>query len=350
MNGKSNIRIVSCVLMPAIFVQAVIGETLYVEGMGGNDANPGTKQEPLRTIERAAIMVNSRTEGGPTTIKVAPGIYSLDETVAFKNGRPYTEKDRLIIEASILPDAPSWKPTLMPVILSIMDPRKPGKFDTRTETSSLKIEVSHVTIRGLKFFGNPLSNNGHICIERVGGYLDDLLVTQCIFVGNRDSLDINVAVIATGDRFVTDHSIFYNCHTTAIFWDGLEGIAGKGCAMRYCIVDGGYISGVWTCQTTEDFEFHHNIITRCEYSWIRKAGDRQKYQISDCIISDNRYYSGYGTEMGASSPAGPEISYYEKNVTKEGNVVLERDWKAREYLHVMKGFLGSDLGAGLFDK
>jgi hypothetical protein len=299
---------------------------------------------------QAAVMVNSRTEAGPTTIKVATGIYSLDKTVVFKNRRPYTEKNRLVIEATVLPDAPDWKPTLMPVILSVEDPRKPGRLNNHTETYSVKIKVSHVTIRGLKFLGNPLLNNWHACIERTGEGLDDLLVTQCMFVGNKNALDIYCPAIATGDRFVIDHCIFHNCNASAVFWDGLEGIAGKGCAMRYCIVDGGYISGVWTCQTAEDFEFHHNIVTRCEHFWMRKAGDEQRYRINDCIVSNNKYFSGYGTAAGASGRTGTEITYDEKNVTKEGQVVIEKDKRARNYLHVVPGTHGSDLSAGLFKK
>ena len=348
--GVLHWEIMLAALVAAILVPAAIAETLYVDGAMGNDVNPGTKPKPLRTIGRAAVMVNSRTEGGPTTIKVAPGIYGLEKTVVFENRRSYTEKDRLLIEAGILPDDGSWKPTLMPVILSIEDPRKAGKLNEHTETYSLKIKVSHVTIRGLKFLGNPLSNNWHACIERWGDDLDDLVVTQCMFVGDKNALDVYCPAIATGDRFVVDHCIFYNCNASAVFWDGLEGIAGRGCAMRYCIVDGGHIGGVWTCQTAEDFEFHHNIVTRCEYFWMRKAGDKQRYRVNDCVVSKNKYYSGYGTAAGPGGRTGADVTYDEKNVIREDDVVLEKNKRARNYLHVIKGSSGSELGAGLFKK
>ena len=171
-----------------------------------------------------------------------------------------------------------------------------------------------------------------------------------MFVGDKDALNIYCPAIATGDRFVVDHCIFYNCHASAVFWDGIEGIGGKGCAMRYCIVEGGHISGVWTCQTGEDFEFRNNVVTGCEYFWLRKAGDRQRYRIKDCVVSKNKYYSGYGTAGGASRQTGQEVTYDEKNVTKEGKVVLEKNKKARNYLHVIKGCPGSEAGAGLFKK
>jgi hypothetical protein len=328
----------------------VIAETLYVNSKTGNDANPGTKEKPLRTIGQAASVVNGRTEPGPTTIKIEPGVYNFTEAVVFENTRPYTEKDRLIIEASVLPDEPQWRPALMPVILSTEDPRKQENLNAHTGTYGLQIKISYVTIRGLKFLGNPLPNNWYNPVSRIGTNLEDFIVTQCLFVGDKDALDIYCATLATGNGFVLDHNIFYNCHACVVFWDGTEGIGGKGNAMRYCIVDGAYISGVWTCQTAGDFEFHHNIVTRSEYLWMRKSGDQIKYRLHDCIVTDNRYYSGYGVESGPTDQTGPEVTYEEKNVVKDGKVILEKNKSERNYLHVVDDTLGSELGAGLFKK
>ncbi len=265
--------------------------------------------------------------------------------------RPYSEESRLVMEASILPDDPNWKPTLMPVILSTEDPRKQADSDKLTETYGLKIEVSHVTIRGLKFMGNSLKRNWHCCISRIGDGLDDLLVTQCVFVGDKDSLDIYCAALATGDRFVVDHCVFRNCHASAVFWDGPRGIAGKGCSMRYCIVDRAYIAGVWTCRTADDFEFHHNIVTRSEYFWMRKGTDGSlRYRVHDCIVTDNKHYSGYGVESGPTGQTGPEVTFIESNVVKQGRVILETNNVTRQDLQIMVGYLGSDLGAGLFTR
>jgi hypothetical protein len=215
-------------------------------------------------------------------------------------------------------------------------------------TYSLKIKNSHVTVRGLKFLGNPLPLNWHACIERIGPNLDDLLVTQCMFVGNDDALNIYCGALATGDRFVVDHSIFYGCHGSVVFWDGIEGIPGKGNAMKYCIVDGGHIAGVWTCQTAEDFEFHHNVVTRCRYFWMRKRIDNpREYRLRDCVVTNNSYYSGYGIESGPTGQTGAEVAYEEENVLKAGDVALEKNKKAKDYLHVVEGTLGSDVGAGI---
>ena len=340
-------RVVLIVLVLPLLISSVFAETLYVDSSSGDDANPGTMEKPLRTIGKAATIVNSKTKPEPTTIKIGPGIYNLTNSVIFENSSEYTEKDRLIIKASILPDDPQWKPSLMPIILST---ENPGISEKLTETYGFKVKRSYVTIRGLKFLGNPLLNNWHACVERTGKDLDDLLITQCMFIGDKDSFNIYCAAIATGNRFVVDHCIFRNCHASPVYWDGLEGIGGKGCAMRYCIVDGGLISGVWTCQTAEDFEFHHNIVINSEYFWMRKSGDQQKYRLHDCIVTGNKYYSGYGNAGGPTGQTGPEVTYQEENVLKTGEVMLVKDKRARHYLHPLPGTLGYDLGAGLFTK
>jgi hypothetical protein len=219
-----------------------------------------------------------------------------------------------------------------------------------TWTFDMKIKISHVTIRGLKFLGNPLPNNWHCPLECLGNDLKDVLVMQCLFAGDSDTLRIYCAVITDGSQFVVDHCIFHDCHACAVFWDGERGVVSKQNAMRYCIVDGARIAGVWTCDTDEDFEFHNNIVTRSEYFWMRKRGAPKQYRVADCVITDNTNYSGYGIESGPIGKTGPEIVFAEKSVVKEGNVVLEKKNTSRNYLHAVPGALGSELGAGLFKK
>jgi hypothetical protein len=331
--------------------QSAFAETIYVNVRVGKDSNPGTKKAPFQTLNKAAEMIQNRTRPGPTTIKIAPTIYNFSGCVEFYSSHPYTKMDRLVIEAEILPDDPGWKPALMPVLLSTEDPRKDNDLNGLTATYSIKVKLSHVTIRGLKFLGNPLSNNWHCCIERIVEDLNDLVVTQCLFLGDKDTCNIYCAALATGDRFIVDHCIFRRCHACTVYWDGPQSITGKRCSMRYCIVDGAYISGVWTCRTAEDFEFHHNIVTRSEYFWMRERIDNPRtYRAYDCIITDNKNYSGYGIESGPTSRTGPEVSYQERNVIKEGDVSFVVDKRARNYLHPVPGTFGSDLGAGLFNK
>ena len=342
--------IVFAILIIVILGPIVKAEVLYVDSTMGSDKNPGTEEKPLSTLGKAAILVNNNPNSGPTIIKILPGIYNLTETVVFNNSRPYTEKDRLTIEALVLPDDPGWKPQFMPMISSTEDIRNPERPDMITGTYGFRIKISHVTIRGLKFLGSPVPNNMYAPIERIDRGLEDLLVTQCMFVGDRDSFNIYCPAIATGHKFVVDHCIFHNCHASGVFWDGPEGISGQNNAMRYCIVDGGFISGVWTCQTSDDFEFHHNIVTDTEYFWMRKKTESPiRYSLNDCVINV-KTFSGYGVESGPLGETGAEVTYDRTNVIKSARISLVEDKNKRDYMHVEPGTFGSDLGAGLFTR
>jgi hypothetical protein len=325
-------------------------ETLHVDGNRGSDTNAGTADQPLRTLEEAARLANSKAGRGSLTIKLAAGIYALPRAILFENQRAFSKEQRFTLEASVLPDDPNWRPDQMPTILSTEDPRRPDQFDKATQTYGLKIKMSHVTVRGLKFLGNPLPNNWYCPLECLATDLKDVVVTQCMFVGDPDTLDIYCAVISDGNQFVVDHCIFSGCHACAVFWDGDRGVVGTGNAMRYCIVEGAKLSGVWTCDTGEDFEFHHNVITQCEYFWLRKRGTPKTYRVCNSVVTGNKHHSGYAVESGATGITGPEIRFEEEGVVKIGKVVLEKKRGAKDYLHVVRGSPGAELGAGLFTK
>jgi len=353
--GELSTRFVFAVLVVAILATGAVAETLYVDSTNGNDTNPGTEEKPLKTINKAAQLTNSSAEPGSTLIKMAPGLYSLTKAVVFENNRPYTKEKRLIIEATILPDDANWKPELMPVIISTERLQRDENSKGPIMTSGLKTEVNHVTIRGLKFLGSPVPGIRYYPVFREGKNLKDLVVSQCLFVCGRHALAATVSILANGHKLVVDHCVFYNCRNPIVFWNAEGGIS-KGNAMRYCIVDGAYTSGIWTCQTSEDLEFQHNIITRREYFWMRAPNNREKYRISNCVVTDNKYNSGYCTGGEIFGQTGPEVTFYESNIVKTGEVTLEMGDGIdlpplpRNYLHVQPNTLGSELGAGLFKK
>ncbi|MHC4520016.1 MAG: DUF1565 domain-containing protein, partial [Planctomycetota bacterium] len=319
-------------------------ELVHVDSRAGDDSNPGTQDAPLRTIEQAAKRVTGTAESTAATVIIAPGIYSLDRCVTFRGERIFTEQDRLTIRSRILPDDPEWSRAQMPVIVSAENPRTGGAPGRPSETYSLKIQTSHVTIRGLKFLGNPSLHNWHACVERIGPNLDDLLLTQCMFVGNRDTSNVYCAALATGNRFVVDHCVFSGCHACTVYWDGLDEIGGKDCAMRHCIVTGALISAVWTCQTSEDFAFHHNVVADSQYVWMRKPGDRQTYRVANCALIGNKHFSGYGVASGPTGQTGQEVSFDQEDVITDGRLVFTSGGRTR----LAKQSGGYDLGAGLF--
>lgn len=125
--------------------------------------------------------------------------------------------------------------------------------------------------------------------------------------------------------------------------------------MTYCIIDGCYVSGVWLCQTDEDFEFHHNIISNCKYAFMRNENNNRTYPVNDCIINHYEFYSGRSGPNFELSEAGAEMPYLETSVIKTGEIQLEEGLGLDleipyRYLHVAKGTQGFELGAGLFTK
>jgi hypothetical protein len=154
-------------LVPAVFVSIGHAEILRVNSRTGDDSHLGTPKEPLRTIKRAAALVNDKNQSGPATILTAPGSYNLNRYVAFEGGRVFTEQDPLTIQASILPDDPHWRPEHMPTILSVENPKQTAGSNMPRETYSFNIQTSHVTIEGLRLLGNPSFRNWHCCIERI---------------------------------------------------------------------------------------------------------------------------------------------------------------------------------------
>ncbi len=324
-------------------------EYIYVDCINGNDNSNGSKEHPFATINRAAEIVNLNMIDEETRIKLAPGIYYMGSTAEFKNQRNYKEDKRLIIEASILPGDSLWTPEKMPVIMSIARPET-YYFDDRKVTWDLKFEISHVTVQGIKFLGNPTPHNRHSSIRRHGKGLEDLLITQCIFVGDMEALPLHLGVIAHGHKTVIDHCVFYGCQNSVVFWEA-DSTYSFGNAMRYCIVVNNATSAVWTCMTANDFEFHHNIIFNCKYFWMRQPYNHEVYNISDCIVSNNKYYSG---KWNLPENQQATYQYNEKNIMKNGQVelVLSTDKiplkVTKDYLHIPTNTLGFDLHSGIF--
>ena len=325
-------------------------ECIYVNSRIGNDADSGTVSMPLQTIQEAAIRLGRMKGHGAFTIKIESGVYAIKEPIVLATDREFTDVERLVIEATMLPEDDHWKPNRMPTIFSVEDPRVSGNFNKPTETYCLKINVNHVTVRGLKFLGNPVIRNYHCAIERIGKNRDDLNVTQCLFIGNYDGLAIYCPVIGTGNRLVVENCVFYKSNSGVVFWDGKEAVGGKGHAVRNCIIADCNVSSVWTCQTGEDLVFENNIVSGCKYAWMRKPSDPQKYSMRNCIVTNVKFFSGSGEAFGPFQATPEDIVFFKERVVEEGKVILERRKDVRNYLHVVPGTLGSDMGAGLFRK
>jgi len=181
----------------------------YINEITGNDQNPGTKEQPLKTLNKAADLVNQVNGKGAITIYLTEGIYGLDATATFHPVNwHFTKEERLTIRAEVLPDDASWDPGRMPVIVSTMplDFKPNGNNDPLGGTSyGIQIETNHVTIQGLRVLGTPVHErprNGLVRrnypIVREGRNLDDLRITQCLFLGDQHAIPNHVAILASG--------------------------------------------------------------------------------------------------------------------------------------------------------
>lgn len=317
-------------------------QAIYVDCSTGDDNNKGTAGSPIRSINKAIEIIKSK-DNDIYKVKINPGIHTLDNAVSVS-----TEKDmigkRIVIEASTLPDDPSWTPEQMPVIVNLSK-RNPQRI------VSFLIDESHVTIRGLKFTGYFYPNSYYFPIARMNKAKTDLLVEQCMFNGDKQSFVIQVAVIGHGDGIKIDHCVFYKVNNAAVFWMQNEKESIKtGNSFTNSIVIGASQTAIWTSWPDKDFAFKNNIVSDCKHAWIKNHFNNTKYSIENCVIANNQNYQGVWHEEGVIPE---EFEVIEKNVIKEGKISLRftdniDNPMPTDFLHILPDSLGYNIGAGLF--
>lgn len=325
-------------------------QEVYVDSSIGDDKNPGTREAPVYSIDRASEIINNR-DNNIYIMKINPGVYVLDSHVSVATEKAMSDK-RIIIEASILPGDTSWTPEKMPVIAS---KAKKGEIpDSYHFVASFLINESHVTIRGLKFHGYFYPNTRYFPIARFNKAKTDLSVEQCMFVGDENISQIQAGIIAHGNEVKIDHCVFYKIRNTVVFYqDSGDGIK-TGNGITNSIIYGAK-QGVWTAWPDKDFKFENNIVSDCKHVWVKNYFNTTKsYSIENCVIVNNQFYKVISDSLGVLVPGEFEIK--EKNVIKEGQIslrLIENNVDQPlpiDYLHIIPGTLGYDIGAGLFKK
>jgi hypothetical protein len=326
----------------------VHAQEVYVDSSIGDNKNPGTKEAPVYSIDRAAEIITSR-DNNIYIMKINPGIYVLDSHVSVATEKAMTDR-RIIIEASILPGDTSWTPEKMPVIAN---KAKKGEIpDSYHFVVSFLINESHVTIRGIKFHGYFYPNTRYFPVARFNKAKTDLSVEQCMFVGDENISQIQAGIIAHGNEVKIDHCVFYKLRNTVVFFqDSGDGIK-TGNGITNSIIYGAK-QGVWTAWPDKDFKFENNIVSDCKHVWVKNYFNATKsYSIDNCVIVNNQYYKVISDSLGLLIPGEFEIT--EKNVTKNGEIslrLIENNVDKPlpiDYLHIIPGSLGYDIGAGLF--
>jgi len=337
-------------LMAFICHLIIHAQAVYVDSKIGDDKNSGTKEAPLFSINKAAEIIESRANN-IYVIKINPGIYVLDKHVFVATEKSLTNK-RIIIEATILPDDTGWTSDKMPVIITksqegeIMEKNLWIKDNWIT---SFYINESHVTIRGLKFQGYNYPVHKYYPISRFNKEKKDLLVEQCMFLGDLQTSVIQVGVIAHGDEIKVNHCVFYNTNFAVIYWEDSGNGIKTGNGMTNCIVYGAAGCAIWTSMPDKDFIFKNNIVANCNFFWIKEDTDTTTYTIDSCVIVNNQHYKGDGNLKPSN------FALNETNVIKEGEISLRminsifETWP-NDHLNIIPNTIGYNIGAGLFKK
>ncbi|MBN1184962.1 MAG: hypothetical protein JXB49_21940 [Bacteroidales bacterium] len=337
-------------LLAFICTSIIHAQAVYVDSNIGDDKNSGTKEAPFFSINKAAEIIESRANN-IDVIKINPGIYVLDKHVSVATEKSLINK-RIVIEATILPDDTAWTPDKMPIIITrsqkgeIMEKNLWIKDNWIT---SFYINESHVTIRGLKFQGYNYPVHKYYPISRFNKEKRDLLVEQCIFIADRQSTLIQVGVIAHGDEIKVNRCIFYNTNNAVIYWEDSGNGIKTGNSMTNCIVYGATGCAIWTSLPDKDFIFKNNIVTNCNFFWIKEDTDTTTYTIDSCVIVNNQHYKGDGNLKPSN------FALNESNVIKEGEIslrMINNIWEPwpNDHLHVIPNTLGYNIRAGLFNK
>jgi hypothetical protein len=335
---------------------------IYLNPEFGNDINSGTKESPLKTLNEAANRVNKANGKGAITIYLSEGIYGLAATATFQPVNwHFSKTERLTIRAEILPDDSIWNPAVMPVIVSTMPLNfKPyGNEDPFKGASyGIQIETSYVTIQGLRILGTPVHEKPaegivrrNYPIVREGRNLDDLRITQCLFIGDKVAIPNHLAVLASGQGVVVDHCVFYHVKDAVVFW--FSDKPAEHCEMHHNLVIGNYGAAVWTWSVAEDFKYYNNVVANANIFWVLNKDEKNSFNISNSMLAgfDELVNKGGGPHNFGVKADPIKLKFgTEVIIKKDGHIAIEEDPTSRYYLQIKPGTQGSNLGTGLFTK
>lgn len=173
------------------------------------------------------------------------------------------------------------------------------------------------------------------------------------FLPSLDELVIpnHLGVLASGQGIVVDHCVFYKCKDAVVYW--FSDKPAEGCEMHHNLMIDNYGAAVWSWTVAEDFKFYNNVVSNNNVFWEVGRDENRTYTISNSIVVGyNSLVNKGGGAFGYGEPTDPKRLKYGNDVIikKEGSLQIEKDPTKRNFLHLIPGTLGSDMGAGLFTK
>ena len=320
-----------------------LAQTLYVDAVNGKDVAKGTLADPLRDLEKTINMVNGFNSNQSVDIKLAPGLYVLSGESVIKTSNT-GDNLKFTIEAMVMPDDAGWGPEKMPVIQSVSPNNSNFQF---THSVCFMVAQSNVSFKGLKFVGNASPDVAYYYpITRENENLNGLEVSQCYFIGERSSTRLQSGLWTHGAGIHVDHCIFYNCRCGMVLIKGI-----KDLSITNSIIDGAYESAIWFGGSNEPFIFKNNIVTRCNFFWVRPKDSMPAYTFSNSVITENENYMGF---IENELVPAPKSNLKEIDIRKTGHVTLVQiqtdKFQPHNYLNPAPGSAGSDINAGIFKK
>lgn len=344
MNTRMIITVIGCLL----FSMGARARIFYVDSKKGNDKASGSQTEPFASLDKAVSV--AAESPGPVTIRIEPGLYLLRDALRIKSQTGDTAK--YILEAALMPDDKDWKPWLMPVIASVSLDNDHKYFD---HCAGILTERENVSIRGIKFVGNPNpAVEYYYPVEKDTTTLKNLEISQCYFVGDRNAAVVQGAIYAEGPGIHVDHCIFYGCKNAVLSFENI-----KDFAITHSIIYGAYECAVWYGVGSDKgpetpFVFRGNIVSHCSYFWAATQGhDHSYYRFENSLICENDNYVGMQNGHGGVMPSTDKETFIENNVHKSGRVKLvevKTEGLPPDYLNLSKDSDGFETGAGIFKK
>jgi len=324
------------------FCDHLPAQTLYVDVIKGRDEAKGTITDPFISLEKAVALASSFTGNEPVTIKVAPGLYLISHILELRTAKLLEDTLKYTIEATIMPDDPDWIPAKTPVIQSVSSNNSITQF---THCAGFLVSRNNVSFKGLKFTGstNPTVTY-YYPITRENENLWGLEISQCYFIGEKNSAPIQGAIWTHGAGTHVDHCIFYGCKNALLLFKSI-----KDFSVTNSIISGAYESAVWFGTFDAPFIFRNNIITHCAYFWLRPENTEPAYAFSNSLIVDNDHYMGFYTSTGLVE--ANKNNHTETGIRKSGKVILSEvksEGMPKDYLNLSPASDGKDILAGIF--
>ena len=140
-----------------------------------------------------------------------------------------------------------------------------------------------VNLNSLEGFSKPNPNvEYYYPITRENEGLNGLEVSQCYFIGEGNSAPVQSAIWAHGGGIRVDHCIFYGCKNALVLIKSIRDFS-----MTHSIVSGAYEAAVWYGPYLSPFVFRDNIVTGCNYFWVRPENTQPGYTFSHSLLTNN---------------------------------------------------------------